>query len=116
MARYPFAVSLEKKAVSTSVEEIGLPPVSPRGIRSFDVISGMDETSAPTTIEVGVRQGNTYIPIKRAAPGAANISVGIDTKIWISGEWRAFVRFYGATAADTLRASFMGYADDGIAE
>lgn len=116
MARYPFATVLDRLAVSTTVEEIDLPPMSFRVMRSFDVITGINETHATTTIEIGVRQGNTYVAIKRAASAAAAISVGLDAKIWITGEWRAYVRFYGATAADVLKASFMGYVDDKIEE
>lgn len=116
MARYPFATVLDRLAVSATVEEIALPPMSSRSLRSCDVIMGLNVTHATTTIEIGVKQGNTYIPLKRAASAAANISVGLETKIWLTGEWRPYVRFYGATAVDALSASFVGYVDDKIEE
>ena len=78
----------------------------------YEHIVAIDETHAPTTIEIGLRGGATDYLLVRAAPSAAAISVAVNDPVYALAEYRPYVTFYGATLGDSLEFYWYGYVID----
>jgi hypothetical protein len=85
-------------------------PVLPRGrIVCYDRISATDWTSSQTYVYIGYKQGSNETIIYGAATPTAQVPYGIDTRVFLAPEYRVFARFVGATDADEVQLTAVGY-------
>ena len=78
-------------------------------LRVLTHISAKEATNAPTTTELAIERGGQTITLKRAAPGAANITVDFDGQAFLIPGDRVKVTYYAGTSTNATDISCAGY-------
>jgi len=78
----------------------------------WEQISGVNRTSATTTIEVGVKRDAEIYGFRSGPAVALNRSVRMHGELFLSGEYRPTARFRGATLGDMLELNCAGVIID----
>jgi len=68
----------------------------------WKMVTGINESSATTLIQVGWARGSRWYPFRGGAAAAAGISISLFGDVCLPGEFVPEVRFFGATLGDTL--------------
>jgi len=107
-----YSKPLNKKCADATTDYLEDDPVRPGWILYVTTGSAEDETTAPTTISFGKRDGAKFTPLEEEDSPAAGISYHINkTHHFIAGEAPAF-RFEAATLNDVLRGYLEGYYEE----
>jgi len=99
-----------RSAVCTSatVQDVQLDAIRNGVHIRWKQVTGIDETSATTTCQVGFKRGTEFYPFRGGAIGAAHRSIRLWGDVHLPGEFVPCARFYGATLADTLLLTAAG--------
>jgi len=74
----------------------------------WEQISGVNRTSATTTIEVGVKRDVELYGFRSGGAAAVDRAVRMHGELFLSGDYRPTARFRGATLGDILELTCAG--------
>ena len=94
--------SMSAVCTNATVQDVQLDAIRNDMHIRWKQVTGIDETGAATTCQVGFKRGTQFYPLRGANIAAANRSVRLWGDVHLPGEFVPCARFYGATLADTL--------------
>lgn len=100
--------SMSKVCSNTTYQDVSLDTWPPDVVIRWTQIAGIDDSSAPTAIQVGLKRSSFFYPFRGAAPGAADRSVGIRGTVKAPGDFVPCARFLGASSGDVLQLYVAG--------
>ena len=93
---------------NTTVQDVSLDMWGTPTHVTWTNISGIDEDSAATLIQVGWLRGGAFYPFQGGPAVAAGNTVRLFTETCLPGEYRPTARFFGATLGDRLSVFGIG--------
>lgn len=97
-----------KKSGGASYDDLETPPLKSNQILIVDHLSVENETTAYTSLRVGIKTGPTFTPLEEEmAPAAAEI-FWTRSELKIIEHERICCRLTGCTSGDVLRATIQG--------
>jgi hypothetical protein len=101
-------------SASASCHELRLQVSLSSEIVAYQSISVCDEDHGCTRVDVCFEKGADVIVVASVSSLTAGVTYRVSDAIYLPGEWRLLVRFYGTTLGDKLRVLALGYVvDDG---
>jgi len=92
-----------------TVEDFTAAPIIVRGLVAYDLVTASDETTKATLLMVGFKRGADEVYLNSQMPGAKGDLVTTVNRVFVSADYRPFVRVYGGTVGDKIVLCAYGY-------
>lgn len=100
--------TIQKKSGGAAYDDLETPPLKQNQLLIADHVSVENETTAYTSLRIGIKDGNTFTPFEEeTAPAAAEV-YWTDSDIRIYEHERVCSRLTGCTNGDIIKATVQG--------
>ncbi len=112
MIEQPIILKVESVRDAGDSQDIAISIVESSNVVCYDRIAAVDYTNAATLITVGMKYGaNEYLIESFVTPAAGRV-VSTQSRLFVPGNYRPFLRVTGGVQGDRIALFVYGYISD----
>lgn len=112
MINQPIILKVEGVRNGESSQDVQIVIVETTNVVCYDRIAAVDYNNSATLITVGMKYGaNEYLLESFATPSAGQV-VSTQSRLFVPGNYRPFLRITGGTQGDRIALFVYGYISD----
>jgi hypothetical protein len=110
--RDPIILKTEKALTNTTSEDFSISVVETVNVVCYDRVTAVNYDHAPTLITLGFKFGANEYLVESFVPTVAGQVASTQSRIFVPGNYKPFVRVVGGTAKDRIGLFVYGYISD----